>query len=376
MTRPTPLRLLSSLAAAWLLVALAPAGATAATRAQPDGGAKRSCVYPGAGIGGLAPVGGLLRRDFDCAQVYNDASPTWEGWEDPWFTHHPDPNLNWARWATAPGRHRQLIVTQNLFPASETNAGWLRRGARGAYAHHARALARTLVARGLGRVVIRLAHEANGTWYPYSIGTSRLELARWRRFWRLTVLAMRSVPGADFRFDWCVNAAVRPIPPASFYPGDDVVDIVGVDAYDGGVPGEVPAGDRRWRTIYTRRGGIRDMLRFARAHGKPLSIPEWGIGPADRNLSAGDDPAYVSGLASVVRNNRVAYQGYFYAHEWGSQLAASPASLAIYRRHFGADGESAGHDGVTIVDTIKPWHAVARRSRGGAARTAGGSHPR
>src|SRR5439155_22479334 len=86
--------------------------------------------------------------------------------------------------------------------------------------------------------------------------------------------------------------------------------------------------------------GIRDVLAFATAHNKPLSFPEWGVGPADQALAGGDDPAYVDGIASVVQSNRVAYQAYFYAHQWGPQLAGGPGSLAAYLRHFGPGGDA------------------------------------
>jgi hypothetical protein len=325
---------LASVGAVLVLAALLPVLAACATKQETSQAAapatKRACIFPGGRVSTLSAVERLLGRRFNCVVAFNDAAPNWEGWEDPWFTHHPDPDLNWAKWAR--GRGRRLIVTQNLFPAELARTDWLTPGARGAFTGHARALARHLVAAGLGDSVIRLAHEANGDWYPYSVTTDRRKLALWRRFWRRTALAMRSVRGAHFRFDWCVNAAYRPIPLASFYPGDDVVDYVGIDAYDAGVP----PGRPRWATIYNQRGGIRQVLAFARAHGKPLTIPEWGIGPANsRQLSGGDDPAYVNGIAGVVRRNRVGYQSYFYAHEWADQLLHSPNSLAAYRRHFG-----------------------------------------
>jgi hypothetical protein len=59
-------------------------------------------------------------------------------------------------------------------------------------------------------------------------------------------------------------------------------------------------------------------------------------------LSGGDDPAYVDGIAGVVRNNPVAYQSYFYKYEFATQLADGPGSLASYRSHFGARGDSVG----------------------------------
>jgi hypothetical protein len=71
-----------------------------------------------------------------------------------------------------------------------------------------------------------------------------------------------------------------------------------------------------------------------------MSIPEWGVGPASSNLSGGDDPAYVDGIARVVRDNRLAYQAYFYNYDWATQLAQGPLSLAAYIGHFGLVGDS------------------------------------
>jgi hypothetical protein len=302
-------------------------------------GSKADCIYAANDIGVLEGFERLVNRQFDCALVFNNAAADWPGWEKPWFLTNQDPRYNWATWATAPGTHRQLVITNNLFPTEVNGSDWLTAGAAGAYEGHARALARNLVAAGLGNSVIRLAHEANDTSYPYSLDSSNQDLVKWRQFWRRTVLAMRSVPGAHFLFDWCINAHQRPIPLSQWYPGDDVVDIVGIDAYDAGVP----AGQDRWQTIYNQSDGIRDVLSFARAHGKPVSLPEWGLWtPGPPSLGGADDAAYVNGIANVVRSNRVAYQSYFYNLDSQTLLRSDPLSLSAYRRHFGAGGDSAG----------------------------------
>ncbi len=205
----------------------------------PAAGAQRptaDCAYTANSVAVLSSFERLVGRRFSCVMVFNNASPDWQGWENPWFLHDADPAYDWGAWVSAAGGHRQLIITQNLFPSALDGTDWLRAGAAGAFAGHARALARNLVAAGLGRSVIRLAHEANDTAQPYALGSTDQELALWRTFWRRTALAMRSVPGAHFLFDWCVNAYWRPIPLSKWYPGNDVVDIVGIDAYDSGVP--------------------------------------------------------------------------------------------------------------------------------------------
>jgi hypothetical protein len=307
-------------------------GATAALLARRDGAPgdlrDRHCAYTANKVSGLATLGRLTGHRFDCAVVFNDASPDWKSWERPWFVGHPNADLDWSRWVRDGGGDRALVVTQNLFPAAVNKTNWRAAGARGAFTPHAKALARNLVKAGLGHVVIRLGHEANGTWYPDSIGNTPQQFAQWRALWRKTVLAMRSVPGAHFTFDWTISAPVRPIPLKQWYPGDDVVDVVGMDAYDVGVP----AGTPRWPAIYTRGGGVRDIVRFARAHGKPLSVPEWGVGPAGAQGAGGDDAAYVKGLASVMAHNRMAYESYFFNAEWAQQLQGGRQSLAAYRR--------------------------------------------
>jgi Glycosyl hydrolase family 26 len=315
-----------------------------AGRGAGGGNAKADCTYTANSVRVLRSFERMVNHTFDCALVYNNASPDWAGWEKPWFLTNQDPNYNWASWAAAPRRHRQLIVTNNLFPSDVNNTDWLHAGAAGAYQGHARALAHNLVAAGLGNSIIRLAHEANDSSYPYSIGGTANDFRLWREFWRRTAIAMRSVSGAHFVFDWCINAHWRPIPLAEWYPGDDVVGIVGVDAYDSGVP----ANQGRWSTIYNQADGIREVLRFAKAHDKPVSIPEWGLWKqGGTDLGGGDDPTYVNGIANVVKHNRVAYQAYFYNLDSASLLNISPLSLRRYRRHFGGGGDGIGAATVT-----------------------------
>ena len=351
MKRPRPGLHSSRLSSPWLWILLAVAAGLAVLLAALSSGgqvaydAKADCVSAGSSVEEMRSFERLVGRNFDCALVFNEAAPNWAGWEAPWFLSDSYP-YNWRSWVHAAGSHRQLIISQALFPSELAGSDWLGAGAAGVYARHARTLARNLVAGGLGNSVIRLAHEANDNQEPYAVATSYRDQALWREFWRRTVIAMRSVPGAHFLFDWCVNAYWRPIPLSRWYPGDDVVNIVGIDAYDSGVPMR----ENRWTRLYTEPDGIRAVLRFAAAHDKPVSIPEWGLVPANRgSLGGGDDPAYVDGIARVVRENPVAYQAYFYVHDSAALLSVDRMSLLAYRRHFGPNGDSAGARTITPV---------------------------
>jgi hypothetical protein len=316
---PRRLRCGCAVAAAALL-ALAPA-AGAQQRA-------RACVYANHRHSTMHRFERLVGRPLDCAMVFNNAAPTWSSWERPWFVTHGDANLNWGRWATAPGSSRLLVISQSLTPDSALGTNWRTLGARGRYDRHFTALARNLVAAGLGRSVIRLAHEANYGGSKNPVGATRAQQLAWRRFWARAVRVMRRVPGARFRFDWTVNAAFEPIPLARIYPGDGVVDIIGVDAYDAGL--RTTTG--RWHRLASRPVGIDDVARFAARRHKPLSLPEWGLMPRNRRwLGGGDDPAYVAGIDRVLRTRRVAYQAYFYAGDTAAQLRRSPRALRLVR---------------------------------------------
>jgi hypothetical protein len=219
---------------------------------------------------------------------------------------------------------------------------WRQRGANGEYDAHAAELARTLVAAGLDHSVIRLGHEANGTWFIDSIGSSQSDYDAWRAYWARTVRVMRAVPGAHFSFDWCVNAGTRPIPFASWYPGDGVVDVIGADVYDGlaaNLQASTPA--ERWKVLIAQPGGLSQLIAFARSHHKPLSIPEWGLVSSGSKGGGGDDTYFVNAIAGVVRDNVVAYQSYFDASSGGVMLLSeAQSSLAAYRSHFGGGGDA------------------------------------
>jgi hypothetical protein len=292
-----------------------------------------NCVYTGGRLSLLVAFEREIGRTFDCAMIFNNANPSWAGWSDPWFVRPGAADTRWAAWARSRGAHRQLIITQDLFPNSVDGTDWLEDGASGRFDSHDRALARNLVRAGLGNAIIRLAHEANGTWEPYSVPATRTGDAQWVKFWRNAVLAMQSVAGAHFRFDWTINSGYRALPLQSFYPGNDVVSYIGIDVYD-------TRADRRgnWKQLEDEPDGVAAVAAFASAHHKPMSIPEWGLGPAQDPSGpyGGDDPSYVEGIADIAKHDDVAYQSYFDQGLYGLQLQNSPRSLAAYKQAFGA----------------------------------------
>jgi hypothetical protein len=294
---------------------------------------KTACVYTRNDLRLLAKFQRRVGRAFSCALVFNDAAPGWKGWIEPWVQVHPDPRFRWADWVAArPGR--RLVLTQSLVPAS-VPADWRRRGARGEYDRYARALARNLIRKGLGDTVIRLSHEMNGDWYRDNIGDTVREHRDWARYWARVVRVMRRQPGAHFVFDWNIAAGYRAIPFERYYPGDGVVDIVGIDFYDYRFTRDVPArpGAGRWRRQFTQPGGLGEAIAFAKAHGKPISLPEWGLAKPGRYRGGlGDNPDFVRRIARLVRTTPTVYQAYFESPTGDTkQLKDAPRSRAVYR---------------------------------------------
>ena len=186
--------------------------------------------------------------------------------------------------------------------------------------------------------MIRLGAEANDTGNANAdpqvdLGTDPSQYGDWARYWANVAQAMNAVTGAHFLFDWTVNQHVQPIPLDEWYPGDGAVNIIGIDAYDSGIgqSGLTPA--ERWQKLSNESDGLNAVAAFAQSHNKPLSIPEWGLAPLSQG-GAGDDPTYVAGLASIIRNNDVIYNSIFYDPRVSAvtPLTDAPLSLATYRQ--------------------------------------------
>jgi hypothetical protein len=229
------------------------------------------------------------------------------------------------RYAGFAGR---LSIAVPLIPTNEsTTLGAI---ANGSHDDDFVQIARNLVAHQRGDADIRLGWEFNGDWYGWSAWDPKAFIAAYRR-----VAKIFRQESPAFTLDWngnAVQSASGHDPFTESYPGDDVVDVVGVDAYDWADNGITDSESfARWRD---QPHGIAAWLSFARAHHKPLAIPEWGVvGGTD---GQGDNPAYVQGMYEFFRQNHadIAYEAYFNQQ---ASLANSlidpvqmPASSALY----------------------------------------------
>jgi hypothetical protein len=327
---------------------------------------RTTCVYTAGSRSALNSFDQLTGQQVNCVLLYNDANTTWSEWAKPWFTDSPGGDTDWRQWLSADPAARRVVLSQEVVPDG-VPSNWREIGAAGGYDGYARQLAANLVAAGMGNAVIRLGHEMNGTWYHDALGNDPAQYGAWAAYWARIVTAMRSVPGAKFLFDWNVNAGYRNIPLDDYYPGDSVVDVIGVDVYDSGMPGHPRDPAVRWTRLDHEPGGLAQVVAFARRHGKPLSVPEWGVVNASGG-GLGDDPAYVTGIADTIKDNNVVYQAYFDRPVGGVMaLKDAPRSLQLWVKYFGPHGPLSGRSWLwSVGHAADRWIASAQQRSGDA----------
>ncbi|WP_330296823.1 glycoside hydrolase family 26 protein [Streptomyces sp. NBC_00503] len=203
---------------------------------------------------------------------------------------------DWAEWRRAKD-DRMFVLNVPMQERNEDRipdyqvAQLIRAGADGQYDRHFKKLAERLVSLGVPDTVIVLGWEMNGTTYTHRCGP---DPENWKAYWKRVVNAMRSVPGQEFKFDFTPNRGTDAIGWTKCYPGDDVVDIVGMDSYD-------QAPGRTFDDQISQPYGLQQHVDFAKAHGKQISYPEWGL---YRN---GDNPEYVRRMLKWIEQQKPLY---------------------------------------------------------------------
>ena len=100
------------------------------------------------------------------------------------------------------------------------------------------------------------------------------------------------------------------------YPGDDVVDVIGVHYYDSGPEKNTQAlWDQYYgKTYYGGPWGLGTWLAAARAHGKKLSVGEWAVWrQGTQTAAAADDPVFIDNMYRFFKANAadIAYETHF-----------------------------------------------------------------
>ena len=157
----------------------------------------------------------------------------------------------------------------------------------GRHDRYIRAWARS--ARDYGKpVIVRFAHEMNGTWFPWSLTNFDNTPGRFQEAWRHIVRLFRQVGADNVAFLWSPFQTCSTCAPweyEDFYPGNAYVDYVGVTALNWG--------DATWTPLDGLLAEPLTMLRrLTRTPndrlGKPVILPETGS-----NHIGGDKAAWI-----------------------------------------------------------------------------------
>jgi hypothetical protein len=176
------------------------------------------------------------------------------------------------------------------------------------------------------RIYLRLGWESDKG-YPWSIreheGEGQPDPAKpddYRAAWqRIARIYRDTVPGAVMVWNTLKNP---PVKWATYYPGDDVVDIISIDLYDNGSGGNFTADNKSWKTMGlgsfdAESGSVRGMrgiLEFARHRGKKMALDEWAA--TNQSLSPTDganNDFFVAAVFAFLMEHQdeIEYEVYF-----------------------------------------------------------------
>ncbi|WP_226345330.1 malectin domain-containing carbohydrate-binding protein [Agilicoccus flavus] len=220
-----------------------------------------------------------------------------------------------------------LNVGMPLFPKN----GNLSTAAAGGYNAEWEKFARNLAAK-YPTAYVRPGWEMNlPGWYYHATPANS---AQWKQAFRHAVISMRrAAPGLRMVFNPNEGPGqTGTLDAAVFWPGDDVVDIVGIDAYDWDPPFTTSANIAYHRD---KAYGWNHWLNFAKAHGKKFALPEWGVAPANSG-SGGDNPTYIDFVYGWLQANRdhIAFETYFQESDSyirSNLFSGSPKASSAYK---------------------------------------------
>ena len=183
-----------------------------------------------------------------------------------------------------------------------------------------------------GTLALRFAHELNAPHYPWSVGRNGNTPEAARAAWAHVREVFASQGAHNVVWVWCVNVhSPSTVPYEELFPGDDLVDWVALDGYNGG--DVLPWGG--WRSPAEIFGSsVRDLQELS---DRPLAITE--VASVEQG---GDKAAWIAELFSFAQSVDVRALIWFdLAKEADWRIASSPASATAFRRQAAVEGRGA-----------------------------------
>ena len=293
-------------------------------------------VYGGNDLDAFYGFEGMTGRPMDLTHVFTDGQSDWGQIANPVYFTDRFRALNRAALWSVP----MLTLTGSTLADI---AG----GARDAEFSQAAGVYATYQPKAPGGVqYVRLGWEMNITGFPWQIGLSGNTAANYIAVFRRIVGLFRAVSG-EFRFVWCPNSGNSPPDPATLYPGDDVVDVVGQDAYQNSQYG---LGEFAGQLVNNGRGinwgyDFAHCLNGVRTgQAKAYAIPEWGVAGNDADASGAqyvrDFKKWLAGADRNGQPRQVLFHSYWdggtdTAYNGKLEAGGKPLTAAAYRVAFG-----------------------------------------
>lgn len=219
-------------------------------------------------------------------------------------------------WAPLLGGRKLMLAV----PACVQGTTWADE-ASGANDAHWRALAQTLTEGGLAGSVIRIGREFNGGWYRWSVSTSTSSGNYYKNYQAgyAHVVGVMKAAGFSGTFVWNPYLGRGTMGPSlgaeTCEPAGGVVDVIGIDLYDG-PNGNYPPGEQirsaaqqqaAWSSYHDTGtwDGLMGWRSLALSRGKPLCYPEWGLrlwNDAGVYKGGGDNAIFVNEMAAWMKD--------------------------------------------------------------------------
>lgn len=317
--RPRPALLVRALVLLLLVTLLVPAGADGAVAGRRPPPAPTT-----AGVGfGVAMPG--VPQDISALGALSSSlgrAPRQVMWYVAWSARSGFPADQAA--AVAATGATPVITWEPWDPAGGVNqpAYALDRIAAGDFASYVTSWARQI--RSYGKpVVLRFAHEMNGTWYPWADGVNSNTAADYTAAWRHVRSVFSRERVTNVTWSWSPNIPYPGSTPlASLYPGDAYVDQVALDGYNWGTSQPWSTWTSFW-DIFS--GGVSELRALT---AKPLVIGEVGS-----TELGGDKAAWVREMfATLAQHPEIrGFTWFHYDKETDWRIDCSPASLEAFR---------------------------------------------
>lgn len=228
----------------------------------------------------------------------------------------------------------RLVLSEPLYPIGPPTAGNNKDCAAGLYDAEWRTLGTFLARRGPDSIV-RLGWGPNDPTHEWHADA---DPANFIACFRRIVGALRAAAPRvliDFSFDPVPSMYPASGNPYDLYPGDEYVDIVGMDVFDHQPP---TRNEAEWEAKCHGPLGLCTLIEFARQHKKRFSVGEWGVATCGEQ-PGGDNALFVEKMVQTFHDNAdvLAYEAYF--DDSGADVCSSimsttiaPLARAAYRR--------------------------------------------